>query len=389
MVRWCVGVALAAFVAGCGSTSSSSSSSGTAAAPSSSSSSAASPAASAPPGLAQAQQATAKAEKVPNTIGISTPLTKKPAPGKTIVFLRCDQPVCAGYADGLTPAAAALGWHMKYLSFTQTPQGIQSAINTAIQMHPDGLFFTGQPAAEIKPLLPALKKAKIPVVSGFDDNVPTPGGPDIANVATYPNVDTYARVMADWLTADSKGKANVGLFDIPSLPILASASTAFQQELAKLCPACKSTVVHQQITDLGGTAIASSVVSTLQSHPDMNYVGFVFGDMVNGVPAALRAASVQTQAKLFVYSSSSPPNLVDLSKGAETADTAFSIPYFGWRAIDAFARYYNRESTAIDSSAFPPGQILTKSNVILGTNWNFAVDPQMAQKFKTLWHVSG
>ncbi|HEY1510178.1 MAG TPA: substrate-binding domain-containing protein [Solirubrobacteraceae bacterium] len=326
---------------------------------------------------------------MPNTIGISTPLSKKPAAGKTIVFLRCDQPVCAGYADGLAPAAAALGWHVKYLGFTQTPQGIQAAINTAIQMHPDGLFFTGQPAAEIKPLLPALKKAKIPVVSGFDDNVPTAGGPDIANVATYPNVDTYARVMADWLTADSNGKANVGLFDIPSLPILASATTAFQQELAKRCPACKSTAVHQQITDLGGTAIANSVVSTLQSHPDMNYVGFVFGDMVAGVPAALRAASLQDQAKLFVYSSSSPPNLVDVSKGAETADTAFSIPYFGWRAIDAFARYYNGESTAVDTKAFPPGQILTKKNVILGTNWNFAVDPQMAQKFKTLWHVNG
>ncbi|HEY4826969.1 MAG TPA: substrate-binding domain-containing protein [Solirubrobacteraceae bacterium] len=385
MLRLCAAAAVAVVLAaGCGSSSSSSSSSSASSSATSTSGSSSGTSSA----VAQAQQIATQAEQVPTAIGVTTPLGKKPASGRTIVFLRCDQPVCGGYLEGLSAGASALGWHIQNINMTaQTPQAIQSAIRSAIQMHPSGIFFTGQPAAEIKPILPSLKAAKIPIVSGFDDNVPTPGGPDIANVATYANIASYSRTMADWLIADSGGKANVGLFDVPSLPILAFATTAFEQELKKNCSSCTVTVVHQQITDLGGTAISSSVVSTLQSHPDMNYVGFVFGDMEAGVPAALRAASVQNQAKLFVYSTSSPPTLADLSKGYITATTAFSLPYFGWRAIDAFARYYNGESTTIDTSALPPAQILTQKNVPVNAGWNFGVSSQMPSEFKTLWHL--
>jgi ribose transport system substrate-binding protein len=372
MLRWCGVIAVALFVAGCGSSGGSSSSSSTSSGESAS--------------VAKAKQITKEAEQVPSTIDISTPLSRKPPAGKTILFLRCDQPVCGGYVEGLEAAAKALNWNVKYETFTQTPQGIQQAINTAIQEHPDGIFFTGQPRAEVQPLFGALEKAGIPIVSGFDENV-AGEGPDIANVANYPHVERYARVMAAWLTANSEGKANAALFDIPSLPILAAASAAFQDELSKLCPECKSTVVHQQLTDLGGTAIASSAVSTLQRDPEIDYLGFVFGDMVAGVPAALRAADLQEQAKLFVYSSSSPPNLVDLSKEEEAADTAFSIPYFSWRAMDAFARHFVGDSTKVDTNAPLPGQILTKDNVILGTNWDFAADPEMGAKFEELWHL--
>lgn len=337
--------------------------------------------------IAQAKQVTAKAEKVAGSIGITTPLKTTPPKRKTIVFLRCNQPVCGGYVSGLQAAAKALDWHLVVVNLTvQTPQGIQAAIASAIQLHPNGLFFTGQARATVMSEYPALVKAKIAVVSGFDDNVPGQG-PMIANVATYAATDPYAKVMASWATAQSNGTADIALFDIPSLPILAANSTALQQQLTKVCPGCTSTVVHQQLTDLGTTNIASNVVSTLQANPKINYVGFVFGDMVAGVPAALQAAGLQNQAHLFVYSSISPANLVDLSTGAETADSAFSIPYSGWRAMDAFARYFEHQSTAVDTTAPLPGQILTKSNVILGTGWAFAAPAHMAAAFKALWHV--
>jgi ribose transport system substrate-binding protein len=337
--------------------------------------------------IAAAAQITTKAEQVPTSIGITTPLKTAPPKGKTIVFLRCDQTVCGGYVSGLQAAAKALDWHLVNVNLTvQTPQGTQAAIASAIQLHPNGIFFTGQPRATVMPEYAALKAAHIAVVSAFDDNVPGQG-PIIANAATYANVAPYAKVMAAWTTARSLGKADVALFDIPSLPILAAASTAYQQELTQLCPGCTSTVIHQQITDLGTTNIASSVVSTLQANPNIHWVGFVFGDMVAGVPAALKAAGLENQAKLFVYSSSSPSNLVDLSTGAESADTAFSIPYFGWRAMDAFARDFEGQSTSVDTSAPLPGQILDKSNVILGTNWAFAQPANMAASFEKLWNV--
>jgi ribose transport system substrate-binding protein len=375
---WCVVAALTAIVvAGCGSSSNSSTSS-------SGSSTSASSASSSNPQLAEAKKAADAGQQPPTSIVIDKPLSKKPPTGKTIIFLRCSQPVCQGFQQGLAPAAKALGWKMKFQPFAPTPEGIQSAMNAAIKAHPDGIFETGIDIAILKTVLPAAQKAGIPIVSGYEPTAPAP--PIIANIADGPRNELAPKLAADWIAADSAGKAHVAVFNIKLYPILNLTTNAFKAELTRVCPDCSVKEIDQQVTDVG-TKIPANAVSNLQRDPKLNYLAFAFGDMSNGVPAALKGAGLQGKAKIIGYGAGSPANVANVAKGDEAAETAYSIPYGGWRALDAFARKFVGDDPSIDTTAVNPGMIFTKANAKGGTSWDYSVAPDYQAEFKKLWHV--
>jgi ribose transport system substrate-binding protein len=376
---WCVGVALStAAIAACGSSSSSSSSATPAAGGSTSAA-----ATSASGGQAQAQAT--KAEQNPTSININIPLKTKPPTGKTIIYLRCSQPVCTGYTEGLNPAAKALGWTIKYQPYPPTPEGTLSAIEAAIRLKPDGIWTTGLDRAAIESAYTQATAAHIPMVTGSAVDEPKP--PVIANVSdTLRNVP-LPQAAASWIAADSGCKANVVVFNIKLYPILVATTDAFKAEMAKLCPNATVTESDVQATDVG-TNLPSTAVSQLQSNPKINYLAFAFGDMALGVPAALKSAGVN--AKIVGYGAAGPSNIANVASGEEAAETAEGIPYLAWRAMDAFARDFEGMSTAIDTTAVVPTQLFVKSNSGSIKGWSFAQpsDASMAAQFEKLWHTS-
>src|SRR5690349_18920383 len=94
-------------------------------------------------GIGDAQKSLAPLLKQQTSVGTLQPLSKKPATGKRIYFLQCSQPVCTAFLGGLQAAAKVLGWQIQKAPFTQTPEGIQSAVQAAIDAKPDGIFMTG------------------------------------------------------------------------------------------------------------------------------------------------------------------------------------------------------------------------------------------------------
>ncbi|MBV8219346.1 MAG: substrate-binding domain-containing protein [Solirubrobacterales bacterium] len=371
-------LACAIAVAACGSSSSSSTVTGSA----SNAANTSSPSNSAP---AQAQTALTQGEQAPTSIEITTPLSKKPPTGKTIAFLRCSQPVCNGFQQGLQPAAKALGWTIKYIPFQPTPQSTLSALSAAIQSHPDGIFTTGLDRALIASDFSAATAAHIPIITGYSVDSPAP--PVIANIAdgTHGN-SAEPTLSAENVAVDSGCKGSVALFNIPLYPILAYTTGVFKAQLAKLCPNMSVKEVDVQATDVG-TKLPQTVVSTLQADPSAKYVALAFGDMALGVPQALKGAGLS--AKVFGYGAGSPPNIQDVASGNEFAETATGIPYNAWRAMDAFARYFVGDSTAIDTTAPNPAEIFTKSNAAaaVALGWNMATPPNYQKQFEALWHV--
>jgi ABC-type sugar transport system substrate-binding protein len=374
---WCASVALAgAVIAGCGSSSSSSSSSA-------SSSAAATTSAAASTGASAATQAAATAaQQTPTGIAITTPLKSKPPTGKTIIFLRCSQPVCTGFQQGLTPAAKALGWNIKYISFPPTPEGTLAALETAIRDKPDGIFSTGLDRAAIESAYKQAQAAKIPVITGYAVDNPAP--PVIANIANGKTNLLAPAQAAAWIAADSDCKANIALFNIKLYPILVLTTTAFKADFAKLCPSATVTETDVQATDVG-SALPANVVSQLQSNPKINYLAFAFGDMALGVPAALKSAGLS--AKIVGYGAAGPSNIANVASGQEQAETGYGIPYGGWRAMDAFARYFEGMSPAIDTTAVNPGQLFSSKNASSTKGWDFAQAPDYQAQFMKLWHV--
>jgi ribose transport system substrate-binding protein len=75
---------------------------------------------------------------------------------------------------------------------------------------------------------------------------------------------------ADWIIADSGGKARVLINMSTDSPSTLSYVAAAQTEFSAFCPGCR--IVINQISSAGFSRIASSTRSALRKHPDTRYV---------------------------------------------------------------------------------------------------------------------
>ena len=326
-----------------------------------------------------------KLEKSPTSIAISTPLPRKPPTGKHIIFLDCSQPTCPPFLLGLKPAAAALGWTVSNISYQPTPEAEVGALEDAIHEKPDGIFVTGLARAVIQSALSQAQAAHIPVVDGYTTNAVK--APIIANIANGPSLNFAPQAVAAYVANVTKCKGDDADFTIKSYPILAHDTSVYESTLKKLCPSMTIKLTNAQATDVG-TKIPGYVTTALQSDPNIKVASFAFGSMTLGVPAAMKAAGLNAQ--LVGYGADAPTNVQSVKEGQESAETGFGLPYGGWRAMDAFARYFENASTAVDTSAPNPGELYVKSNSsgpISFSNLGEAPPATIASQFEKLWHV--
>src|SRR5438105_6321624 len=140
-------------VAACSSSSSSSSSGagggGSSSSSSSSSSSGGGGGASGSSGVTAAKAYEAQFLNSPTSIGITTPLSKKPASGKLLIGLDSGSGSAVVLAKDWAKAAADLGWTYKDLSSGTTPTAQQAAMSSAIQLNPAGILTSGIPEATL------------------------------------------------------------------------------------------------------------------------------------------------------------------------------------------------------------------------------------------------
>ena len=103
--------------------------------------------ASSDPGLAEAQAAVDEATKVPDSVGVTEPLSKKPDSGKIVTFLQCGVGICQQIGDELDDAAKVLDWQMRYEDLGTTPEQIVAAWDRALSASPkpDAILTSGVP----------------------------------------------------------------------------------------------------------------------------------------------------------------------------------------------------------------------------------------------------
>jgi len=70
------------------------------------------------------------------SVGVAEPASRKPDPGKKIVFLECPVPTCKVFGDGIEEATNLLDWELTRLTYQFTPEGQQSAFQQALDLAP-------------------------------------------------------------------------------------------------------------------------------------------------------------------------------------------------------------------------------------------------------------
>jgi ABC-type sugar transport system substrate-binding protein len=335
-------------------------------------------------GVASARKAVAQLEQPPKPISLPA-LSKRPPAGKTVALVSCPVPGCKLAESSTIPAARLLGWKVKVLDGGLTPEKYVAAADQALQMNPDYIIFTAlQPNATIQKELNQAKSRNIPVAS-FASSDP-PGNGMTATIFGQHTLRALGTGLAQWVTADSNGKAKVVYLHDPSAASWKQSDATFMSTIVKLCPGCK--VDQLQESDLNiGKSIPQQVVSYLQKNPDTQYVVTAFSARFLGAPTALKAAGFGSKVKLG--SATSTPADYALTKANDPPYTLLAAEQEGgYRALDVFARLSVGDSIATcctDPTLYE--QLLTSNNVNSFNNkleWGV---PNLAKTFAGLWHV--
>jgi ribose transport system substrate-binding protein len=256
--------------------------------------------------------------------------------GKKLFYVQCGVAVCAEIAVGIEAAAEAAGWEYETVSHQDTPETVAAAFDAAIAAEPDVVMQSGNAREWFEPQLAELTEQGIPVVSWSLPEGYEPGDGISVNLLTADDYYFYGVLMADYAAVTSENK-NILFVGLPTFPVLSTVQEGFETEIAAACPDCTVKVTEVAVTDLG-TNLPGTIVSELQSNPDVDMIVYAFGGMLFGVPDAIDAAGLSDQA-VAISQAGGPLNFGFIANGEhQVAEVGLASELLGWRAVDAAIR---------------------------------------------------
>ncbi len=259
--------------------------------------------------------------------------------GKTIFSIPVSSanPFTANIETAMAGAAKLLG--IKFINYTnqaQVPQWVQG-MGQAISRHVDLIdLLGGTDPRVLGPQIAAAKRAKIPVVtSHLYDITQTPVAVNYSIPADYQRA---ARLEADWVILDTKGKADVVIVTSNEIVPTPAIVKALKSEFAEQCGAgCKYTLINAHVADWS-TKIQPQVQSALVKDPNINYVIPIYDSMSQFVVPAITAAGRTGKVHIATYNGT-PFVMGYLAQGnAVRFEVGENLNWLGWAYIDAEAR---------------------------------------------------
>ena len=355
-----------------------------------------SPATSASPAAATADgsaQAKAAADRIAGfmqpatSLNIDVPLKEKPAPGKDVVWLEGNIEDIVAIGEGLKAATDALGWNLRTLTVDAAdPQAQNGAMLQAVAQKPDYIVTSGQPVSTFEEGDKAAMAAGIPIFDMSSENKPDPATNGIYVNVGLKELQLRYQQVADWVIADSDAKASVLFVNLPDFHVLVTAAGYAKEQFASECSGCKVAELNATIADLTSGAVPSSVVSYLQSHPDVTHVVFAIGQIGSGVREAMDGAGVGQNVKI---SGANPQkaNVQALIDKKESSWLTLPRAAQAWNVADAMARHSEGMDLAPINDAAVAYQFWTQDNVPTPAGeYLGATDYQ--NSWKTLWKLS-
>ena len=375
--------------AGCGSSSTTSSSATTAGGTTAASSASGSSGVAAATAVVQAKQTE------PKDIPSLPPLPKAPEKGIKVAFLSCQAAACSLLNPGFTAAAQALGWSPTVITYStaQPGQAVQQALDAGYKY----IATTSITLSEITPQVQEAKSKGVAIFGAYTNDVPQGSSNGLYGVASDgPATSKAAGVLADYVIADSKGKANVLYVYLPVYPSLVTSEQWAKDEFTKNCPSCTLAPLGLSATQLGAGQAPSAIVTYLESHPNINYLMLSFQDLDPGVVSAMRAAGLTNKVKI-VGGEGEASQLKEVQNGTEAAWSVLPEPYVMWTVVDWMARQSEGvlNQSALSATDGSNGQelfLVTNASQAAsqlaenGGNWPGPANYQ--SEFKQLWHVS-
>lgn len=312
----------------------------------------------------------------------------KGAHGKKIVIISCDQTnqVCKAWAAATQKAAKVLGWQSSVINGQGTPTGWQSAITSAIALHPAGIVLAGVDATAEHQVITQGKAQGITFVGMHAAALPGPK-PSLdlfMNIQQSPQ--KIAQLQIDYVIAKSLAKANVVLYYDSKYQIAVAKDKAYRAELAK-CGTCRLVSnVNYPIESLAKDT-PTLISSWVSRFPKPFYVVSVGDSVFDYMPAALQAGGVSKSDVLLVGADGTPPAYQRIRQGNyQIATVPEPADFEGWMAVDELNRAFAHAKPAVFS---PPVYLVDKTDINKegGRKNVFNPSNHYAKHYKAIWGV--
>ena len=290
---------------------------------------------------------------------------------------------------GFEGATDAIGWDLTTITYDPAdPQGPSAAMRQAVDGGADYIAISGQTVDILGESLDAAKSAGIPVIDLYStDEIGGEANGVYANVGSAAYSETSFPLLVDYIIADSGGDAQVLFVNIPDFAILQIAADATNAQFESECPDCVVTPLDVTINDLTSGAVASQVVSQLQSNPNIDYVFTSIGDLATGLPEALAGAGLAEQAQIVTHVPN-PEQIQAVADGTIVAAIPLPRPESAWSAVDAMARLELGMEIDQESHELLPIEVWTPDNVPTPAE-EYEGPEGYQDQFTELWGVSG
>ena len=289
--------------------------------------------------------------------------------GKKVFIIPIEEtPFTQAVEAGEKAAAKAAGVNVTFYpnqgEVSQWVQGMQTAISEKPALI---ILDTAPDPRQLQPQIAAAKAAGIPVLVThfYDASSPQPPAcvgcaAGVTGIVKAP-ISTAGGAEADWIIANSGGKANVlmvglnGLLPVPGM--LAAADAQFKQ----YCPGCKVTTTSINLSQLGTAGAFGQVSSALVQNPSINYVDPLFDASIPGTLAAVTAAGKSSQIKMVSFNGSSFA-LQDVASGTSpvAADVAEPDTWVGYANMDQAFRMMTGMTPVVETT---PIRIFDSTNI--------------------------
>lgn len=296
---------------------------------------------------------------------------------------------CVIPADGIATAARDIGWQERTFDGGGTPTTQSAQILNAVSWGAKVIALIAITPSAVEAALQAAKKAGAIIVSGSsglnspNPTVQPPKGDLWSAVDVSPNYPLLGKHLAEWVIANSKGKADIAVYGDKEFDSINAQQAGFVPEI-HTCKTCTiSPVMYFTATQIS-SALGPEVVGYLRSHPSTGYIYAGYDPPAAAMVSAIQNAGLAHQVQI-VSALGNSQNLHFIRQGqVETADAAYDNTYMGFAMVDQSIRLLDHVPVVQPEGEGLPFQVLDRGNLPKSlASWRAPFNYE--QKFLQLW----
>ena len=260
--------------------------------------------------------------------------------GKTVfeIPITSEVPFITAVEEGMRRAAEVVGAKLVVYPNQGEPSQWVQGIRTAIAQDADAITLFAQNPAILGPQIEQAEKAGIPVIvvrtSGEEESCQSDSAGDVYGTTCVPGpFEQAGRIEADWVIADSRGKANVLVITSndarSTIPLL----EGLKAEFATKCAACTVSYVDVPIPDWS-LRVQTEVQSALLRDPEIDYIIPIYDSMSRYVVPAIRASNATERVKISTFNGT--PFVLQMLQDEDIVgmDVGENLAWVGWATMD-------------------------------------------------------